>query len=134
MKFSKLTKKLLLSALSLGLAVVTLTTTTYAWYTSNTDVAASGSGSTSGTTNDKSLLISANGNEYGPSVTFINQVDGGILPLQFDGTDFHAYGSSDPSSTGFIKFTLHFKISEANSAAPTPIYLTSLVITNQTAE
>ena len=37
MKFSKLTKKLLLSALSLGLAVVTLTTTTYAWYTSSTE-------------------------------------------------------------------------------------------------
>ena len=87
MKFSKLTKKLLLSALSLGLAVVTLTTTTFAWYTSSTDAsAAGGTGSTSGQTSDSSLMISGDkGVSWGPTAT-ITSSEFDLIPVQWNET------------------------------------------------
>ena len=133
MKFTKLTKKLLLSALSLGLAVVTLTTTTFAWYTTNTEVSAAAKGSTSGVSNDTSLLISdaANGT-FGPSVN-LNKVAKDLLPVQWvDGATDNVNQFQDKGgvvSTDVIAITVYFKISQAVDKV-TNIYLSNLTIEN----
>lgn len=139
MKFTKLTKKLLLSALSLGLAVVTLTTTTFAWYTSNTDVLATGAGSTSGASNDASLLISATENgPYGPSAP-LGDLTEALLPVQWNGTakEFQTVNLDTKEGTkttkGYITIKVWFKISQALTSN-TDIYLTGITIENTTDE
>lgn len=129
MKFTKLTKKLLLSALSLGLAVVTLTTTTFAWYTTSTEARAEGQGSTSGTTDDYSLMISKDGLSWGQKATLDNGVD--LVPLQWDATDkrFENLDGADMTvEGGFYEFTLYFKTSGAS--ADKDVYLTNILIWN----
>lgn len=129
MKFSKLTKKLLLSALSLGLAVVTLTTTTYAWYTTNTEVSATAKGSTSAASNDASLLISnAENGTYGPTVD-LSTVAKELLPIQWDSSSNTFEDKAGVESTAYITITVYFKISQALTAE-TPIYLSNLTIEN----
>lgn len=66
----KLGKKLVLSSLSLGLAVVTLSTTTYAWYTSNTDVSANGMNGSIAGGSDVGLLISKDGSNFSTAINF----------------------------------------------------------------
>lgn len=132
MKFSKLTKKLLLSALSLGLAVVTLTTTTYAWYTTNTEASATGEGSTSGSTDDYSLMISSDQTEWGQTATIT--ADSDLVPLQWDATEkrFEKYGASEGANSGYYQFTLYFKTSGANTAKD--VYLKNINIVNKEAD
>ena len=124
---SKLTKKLLLSALTLGLAVVTLTTTTFAWYTTNTEASATGKGSTSGTTDDFSLMISSNNSTWGQSATIENGVN--LIPLQWSAeNDRFEKLNGDSSASGFYQFTLYFKTSGAASAKD--VYLKNILIYN----
>lgn len=129
MKFSKLTKKLLLSALSLGLAVVTLTTTTYAWYTTSTEARAEGQGSTSGTTDDYSLMISKDGLSWGQKATLDNGVN--LVPLQWDAAQARFENLDGDDMTvegGFYEFTLYFKTSGASAVKD--VYLTNILIWN----
>ena len=121
----KLTKKLLLSAITLGLALVTLTTTTFAWYTSSqTASAGNGSAETSSSTNDSSLMISIDGGStYKRSVnlptTYLN-----LIPLQYDATLNEGAGgfkeldntAAADSEGKYYKFTLHFKTTSNDSA------------------
>lgn len=133
-KMSKLTRKLFLSAIALGLAVVTLTTTTFAWYTSSTQAQASnGSASTSGTTADSSLLISADGSTFNSTAT-IAQKGVDLVPLQYDATNnyFKQLKATeeykvDGKAAGIYSFTLYFK---SNNAAAVPVYIQSLTIKN----
>lgn len=143
MKFSKLTKKLLLSALSLGLAVVTLTTTTYAWYTSSTEASATGKGTTSGTTADSTLQISSNGGEATPqwaktAKIAVNGTDLVPVAWQSDGSFKDSKGQT--TITGYYKFNLWFRTTKTynteDEAQNTDItvYLKNLKINNTAKE
>lgn len=132
MKFTKLTKKLLLSALSLGLAVVTLTTTTFAWYTTSTEANASGTGTTSGTTDDSTLLISNDYNTKGADATwskttsFANATS--LMPAQLvKGTFKNLKGQAE---SGVYTFTLWFKTSKTTGSSNIGVYLSKLNIAN----
>lgn len=132
-KMSKLTKKLLLSALALGLAVVTLTTTTFAWYTSSTTAAASsGEAGTSSQTSDSSLLISdAADGVYGTSVNLPK--DGlAMIPLQFkDGKFVDKEGKDPANNDAYYEFKLYFKTTSYDSAT---VYLKSITLKNSAAD
>ena len=137
----KLTKKLLLSAITLGLALVTLTTTTFAWYTSSTTASATGGSETSGTTEDTTLLISSDyltaGEKavWGKSVTF-DDLDSSLIPVQWDTTKqkFTYLNDDDAQTTDYYQFTISFKTTKTYKSGATsiPVYLKSLVITNET--
>lgn len=134
-KMSKLTKKLFLSAIALGLAVVTLTTTTFAWYTSSTQAAAqNGSASTSSTTADSSLLISADGITFNSTAT-IEGTPFKLVPLQYkeeafrllDGNVYTEKSGESGVPAGFYSFTLYFK---SNNDEEVDVYIQSLKIAN----
>ena len=131
-KMSKLTKKLLFSALALGLAVVTLTTTTFAWYTSSTTATATGGSETSGTTEDTTLLISTNQSDWGKSVKISSQSS--LVPVQWNGTSFVPLGEGTATSTDYFQFTIYFKttksVIENQTNEDIPVYLKSLVLSN----
>lgn len=138
MKFSKLTKKLLLSALSLGLAVVTLTTTTYAWYTTSTEASATGAeGSTSGTTSDSTLLVSTDYDPLGAedngtwtkTVKITDTVDT-MVPIVWQGNESFV-DAKNTSSTNYYSFTLYFKTTKTFVAdEDVKVYLKNLQINN----
>ena len=145
MKFTKLTKKLLLSALSLGLAVVTLTTTTFAWYTSSTDAnAAGGQGTTSGTTTDSTLMISSDyktGDTVNDKPTWaktatISAAATELVPLQWNSTE-KAFQVLEPkdnatTNTGYYQFKLWFKTTKTDTTSgPIDVYLNNLKIANK---
>ena len=140
MKFTKLTKKLLLSALSLGLAVVTLTTTTYAWFTSSTDAnAGAGEGTISGETSSKTLLISTDGNSWG---NYANIVDSTVdlTPLYFDGTNYRILDTEEGAdgtegsivNTGYYSFSIMFRTTKTEFDENIKIYLTNVTLENIT--
>lgn len=137
-KMSKLTKKLLLSALALGLAVVTLTTTTFAWYTSSTTASATGGSSTSGTTSDSTLLISkdytgGDTGTWGKSVTFDN-LSSSLVPVQWKGSNFVTLDDKATAATDYYQFTIYFKTTKTydSSVQNIPVYLKTFKLTNTT--
>lgn len=95
-----LTRKLALSAVTMGVAALTVTSTTYAWYTTNSQASASGMKASTAAA-DSNLLIAtqktgstagASGSEattisealWGPSVTFADKSDSSkLLPVQY---------------------------------------------------
>ena len=133
-KFSKLTKKLLLSAIALGLTVVTLTTTTFAWYTSSNKVnVLGGSGTASSTTSDSTLLIAK-----GDSTTFGKQVQldaaTDLVPVEYNSVSgkFEELGSDNPS-TGYYQFVLKFRTTktwDAEAQEDVKVYLSALTLVN----
>ena len=136
----KLTKKLLLSAITLGLALVTLTTTTFAWYTSSTTATVAGGSSTSGTTSDSTLLISKDYDSsnpetatWGKSVSF-DSLGTSLIPVQWDATKgkFTYLEGGDAANTDYYQFTIYFKTSKTFTTGATsiPVYLKSLTLTN----
>ena len=142
MKFTKLTKKLLLSALSLGLAVVTLTTTTFAWYTSSTDAnAVGGEGTTSGTTKDSTLMISSDYDTKGEDATWaksatIANKGENLVPLQWNSTKkaFQVLNPKDDATTesGYYQFKLWFKTTKTDiTEGAINVYLNNLKIANK---
>ena len=134
MKFTKLTKKLLLSALSLGLAVVTLTTTTFAWYTSSTEAGAVGQGETSGTTQDSTLEITTaydgniNNSTWTKNVTVAPS--GLMTPVAWNGTSF--VDVDNTAATDYYQFKLWFKTTKTTYDTDIAVYLKNMVITNTT--
>lgn len=135
MKFSKLTKKLLLSALSLGLAVVTLTTTTYAWYTSSTEASAiSGQGTSSSKTSDNTLMISTDYGTAGSNATWGNSADlptiTELVPLEWKDSKLSTLTSDEAAESGYYEFTVWFKTTKTEGTTSIPVYLTGLTITN----
>ncbi len=136
----KLGRKLVLSSLSLGLAVVTLSTTTYAWYTNNTTVSATGAQGTTSATTEGSLLISADGSTWSGEATLGStnySKDGkGLKPLQLSsgalvGVDGNAV-TPDTDAAEYLQFSIYVKTtsSTVSTTAPVKVYLENLTITN----
>ncbi len=136
----KLSKKLVLSSLSLGLAVVTLSTTTYAWYTNNTSVSADGIQGTTDAGASAGLLISnAYAGTYSNSVTLTTAdytVDGSkMIPLEYKaGTGLVERAGTaavTAASKGYLQFSVFVKAtSDTDTSTAVPVYLKSLTITN----
>ena len=131
---SKLTKKLLLSALTLGLAVVTLTTTTFAWYTTSTEVnVTNGQGTASGSTSATTLLISSDNTNWGKEVKLSSASN--LVPVEWNPTSgkFEEL-NSDAEATGIYKFKLYLKTTKTweSGAQSIPVYLKSFTLKNTT--
>lgn len=128
----KLTRKLLLSVFSLGLAVVTLSTTTFAWYTTNAEVSATGITGTSQGEVSGSLEISKDNANWGPTIDLeFNKTN--IVPLQRDTVsgklkELNAT-EAKTDGDGYIHFTIYVRNSKKVNEA-TPVYLKSLKIQN----
>lgn len=154
LKMKKLGKKLVLSSLSLGLAVVTLSTTTYAWYTSNTDVSANGMNGAIAGGSDVGLLISKDGSNFTTGVTFTQAEitalahNGSLLePLEYraDKTlgGLQTGETAVAAATGhtYLQFSVYVKTTasefptpegESTPATEIPVYFKSLQIKNTT--
>lgn len=129
----KLTKKLLLSAITLGLALVTLTTTTFAWYTTSKTATASGTGVTSGETSDSTLMISTNGNDWSQNVTFADN-EAFLLPVQWNGGTFQNIDGEPAGANDYYEFKLYFKTTKSvptsGTVSPVTVYLNKILLTN----
>lgn len=145
----KLGRKLVLSSLSLGLAVVTLSTTTYAWYTSNTDVSAKGMNGAIAGGSAEGLLISKDGVNFSAAITFtaddiaaLTHNGSALKPLQYkagDGGGLETLadnGVSAEAGTGheYLQFSVYVKTtaSELAEGSSIPVYFNKLDIKNTT--
>lgn len=134
----KLTRKLVLSAFALALALVTLSTTTFAWWTQNTSVSADGvTGNTKGDASGSLEISKTSTSGFGPTVTLgVSLAD--LSPLQHIVTDGTAalaeLGSTESTDKGgYAQFTVYVRTS-SKLTEDTEVYLKNLVITNTTAD
>lgn len=142
----KLKGKLIMSAAALAACAATLTSTTYAWYTSNTEVSASGLQAGSANSGDSSILISKTG-ESGTWLQDITDLaatgNPTLKPLMLNTDDgkFYTVASSvgtdgkiglsttpENGTSSFVEFSLFFKTSATDENVP--IYLKSMSISN----
>ena len=141
----KLKGKLIMSAAALAACAATLTSTTYAWYTTNTEVTASGLTAGSASSGDSSILISKTGenNTWMQNITDLTaKTQATLVPLMLDSTDGKLYPVSNTVNTegqitlsttaatksSFVEFDLWFKTSATDNNVP--IYLKSMTIAN----
>jgi hypothetical protein len=136
----QLTRKLFLSICTLAICAVTLVSTTLAWYTTNTEVNASGISGTATAAGDASILISNNGTDYAQSVSLAEKLDNAatLLPVQVlaDGSfrylDYKPEDTDPKDATGSVlHFKLWFKTAVENQT--TKIYISQLNVKNNKA-
>ena len=119
----KLVRKLALSCFALGACALTLVSTTYAWWTTNTEVAANGITGTASTAGDASIFISADpATSWAQSVSLTKQItDEGtgtsMIPLQLKDGVLKDIKGTESNNTQYLEFTLYFKT--AKLATPT---------------
>lgn len=138
-----LKRKLFLSIASLAVCAATLVSTTFAWYTSNTEVSASGVTGTSQANGDGLLVIS----KTGADGTFSNSVTldintGTLIPVQYKSgsntaptinawdIETAAPSTSTASSGAYISFSLWFRGIKGESGVN--VNLKKLKLTNTT--
>ncbi len=156
----KLKGKLIMSAAALAACAATLTSTTYAWYTSNTQVDASGITGTSASTGDANVLISTDHTNWSQSVDlseslrqyytnntfqtvspenaktdFYKAMSQTIVPAQatVDGDEIVYKGLDTTaafSENGVMTITLYVKTTATGGEDKIPLYLKTISITN----
>lgn len=115
----KISRKLLVSSLSLAFATVALGTTTFAWFTSNAQVTANIKVGVQ-TTGD-SILISTDAFNWGSSVS-IDKSDLAMSPVTYNAaaatlasTDsFVKLDGTAATTANYLQFTVYLKVSNAN--------------------
>ncbi len=136
-----LKRKLFLSVASLAVCAATLVSTTFAWYTSNSEVSASGLNASSAASTDSLLLISRTGEKgtWGNSVD-LSDIDDytSLMPVAYtagDGTtqgSFNTFGdgavAGAADTTDYISFDLYFR-----GGSELPVIVKSITITNKNA-
>lgn len=139
----KLKGKLIMSAAALAACAATLTSTTYAWYTSNTEVKATGVTGTTAASGSELLLISDTGADGSWSnaialskddVAGNKNIDGDqLMPVahaaegEYKGWDGSAVSDTAASNTDYLQFDLFFKATKK-----LPVYVNGFTITNTT--
>lgn len=138
----KLKGKLIMSAAALAACAATLTSTTYAWYTSNTEVKATGVTGTTAASGSELLLISDNGADgsWSNAITLDSNEAGNVningkqlMPVahaaegEYKGWNSNAVSDADASKNDYLKFDLFFKATKE-----LPVYVNGFTITNTT--
>lgn len=137
-----LKRKLFLSVASLAVCAATLVSTTFAWYTSNSEVSASGLNAASAASTDSLLLISRTGEKgtWGNSVD-LSDIDQytSLMPVAYTaGEDENTQGTFSTfgdgavagaaNTTDYISFDLFFR-----GGSALPVIVKSITITNKDA-
>ncbi len=143
----KLKGKLILSCAALAAVATTAFSTTYAWYTSNTEVKATGLEASTGTSNDSALQISLDGQTWGASVD-LGAVVENLTPVQRNAgatgvastfTTQNINGTTNPVSStaddatkllNYVQFDLYFRNITIADSATSPVYIKSAVVSN----
>ena len=143
----KLRGKLILSCAALAAVATTAFSTTYAWYTSNTEVKATGLEASTGTSNDSALQISLNGTNWGASVELDDVIEN-LTPVQRNAgetgvastfTTQNLAGTTDPVSAtagdgtkalNYVQFYLYFRNITIADDATCPVYIKSVNLAN----
>lgn len=116
-----LKRKLALSAITLGVAAFSVSATTFAWFTSNSDVNASGVEGT--VAQDDSIYISSDNTNWGKTCT----LDASAItfaPLQLSNGDLvDLQGSELPNS--YFEFTLYFRGTAGKNVVMTSANITT---------
>ena len=135
----KLRNKLIMSGVALAACAATLTSTTYAWYTTNTEVSATGISGAALESGTSSIYISLDGEEWGQSVDLTDALTGTLVPVSLDGTKKFRKLSNTASDAGFmgaeasgndvVSFTLYFKT--AVTTTNVNIYFKDILVKNK---
>lgn len=116
-----LTRKLALSAVTMGVAALTVTSTTYAWYTTNWQATASGMKASTAAANSN-LLIATKTSEneeattigeavWGKSVSFVDKSSIELTPAQWvknDGASTESWIGLDKKDATVVNYTVWF--------------------------
>lgn len=127
-----LTKKLLLSAVTLGLAVASLGTTTYAWFTMNTTASAEAVGGST-QEDEGNFFVSTDGTNWGttisiPALASLKPVtfdDSGAAKVLTSNTELGnavASGASAVEGGNYYSFSIYFRSSMAGNVTATPAW------------
>ncbi len=121
-----LTRKLALSAVTMGVAALTVTSTTYAWYTTNSQATASGMKASTAAA-DSNLLIAtqtrSDGKEattlqedlkWGNSVEFVAKTDK-LQPAQWSTTSSKWVGVDGTTDVTTVTYTVWFQATDITS-------------------
>ena len=117
-----LRRKLIMSAVAVGVAALGTTASTYAWFVSSTEVSSTVSGTVE--SSGASLFISNDGVSYGtkavkPTADFTNLK---MAPLQMKATDHKLSDLNDGDATeneDYMSFSLYFSVQNINTNANT---------------
>lgn len=138
-----LTRKLFLSVCTLAICAVTLVSTTFAWYTTNTEVSASGMTGQASATGDASVYISTDNIVWAQSVTLDTSESTALLPCQVtENGEFKLKNNPDGSmgaTTGaYLQFDLYVRTSaytptedEEDNDDTLPLYISSITLKNK---
>ena len=149
----KLKGKLILSCAALAAVATTAFSTTYAWYTSNTEVKATGITASTGTSNDSALQISLDGSTWGASVDLTTllasaqtltpvQRNAGATGVASTFTTQNLAGTTNPVSAtagdatrtaNYVQFPLYFRNITIADSTTSDVYIKSATIVNQQA-
>ena len=131
----KLKGKLIMSAAALAACAATLTSTTYAWYTTNTEVSASGINGSSAASGDSSIFISTDKENWSQQVDLSSVIanNSTLVPVQLLGDGTYKTMAADGTqaslpNNAILKFSLYFKT--AATSKDIPVYLSALNVKN----
>lgn len=138
----KLKSKLIMSGVALAACAATLTSTTYAWYTTNTEVGATGISGATASVGTSSIFISKDGGTtWAQSVTLTaddttsgNFSTAALVPLQYGQKETTTgFFDLDGSTSGSGNTTLNFKLWVRTSAVSTEagsidLYLNKFIV------
>ena len=122
-----LTRKLALSAVTMGVAALTVTSTTYAWYTTNSQATASGMKANTAAA-DSNLLIATQTRsdskeattlqedlKWGNSVSFVAKTNE-LQPAQWDATHSKWVGVDGRTEVTTVTYTVWFQATDITSS------------------
>ena len=118
-----LTRKLALSAVTMGVAALTVTSTTYAWYTTNSQATASGMKANTAAANSNLLIATQTRSDskeattlqedlkWGNSVSFVEKTEQ-LQPAQWDATNSKWVGVDDSTNATTVTYTVWFQVTD----------------------
>ena len=121
-----LTRKLALSAVTMGVAALTVTSTTYAWYTTNSQATASGMKASTAAANSNLLIATQTRSDskeattlqedlkWGNSVSFVEKTEQ-LQPAQWNSTDSKWVGVDGSSDVTTVTYTVWFQATDLTS-------------------
>lgn len=121
-----LTRKLALSAVTMGVAALTVTSTTYAWYTTNSQATASGMKASTAAANSNLLIATQTRSDskeattlqedlkWGNSVSFVEKTVQ-LQPAQLDSTDSKWVGVDGSNDVTTVTYTVWFQATDITS-------------------
>ena len=120
-------RKLALSALSVGVALLSVTATTYAWFTTNTTATATGVQGTASSLDTSLLIGKAENGTFGAKLELDPVSNVKLKPLQWTSEGLKNLANNAATYTDsqhdYVSYTIFFKVTDLTNAKPKDLTL-----------